>query len=282
MSISPRDAATVMLVRDAVNPSGGPAVEVCMLRRNLESEFVAGVYVFPGGSVDPEDRDPAAEAVCRGRTDAEASALLGLPAGGLAFWVAALRECFEESGVLLAVTSGSGPAEEQPLDTRSPSVAARFAAHRDALNQGRTGILDVCRAENLRLATDGVFYVSHWITPDLAPRRYDTRFFVAVAPEGQTARHDDGETIATKWIRPADALDQESSGAIQLLPPTVANLRAIAGFTSTAEVMAWAAAITDIPTIFPIVKIEDDRVVILRPGDAGYDEALAARNEALG
>ncbi len=97
----PRDAATVMLIRD-VRDDDGTAIEVCMLRRNLTSEFVAGVYVFPGGSVDPDDRGPAVEELCRGRTDAEASAILGIGSGGLAFWVAALRECFEEAGVLLA------------------------------------------------------------------------------------------------------------------------------------------------------------------------------------
>lgn len=282
MTVSPRDAATVMLVRDAVDATGGPAVEVCMLRRNLESEFVAGVYVFPGGSVDPEDRDPAVQELCRGRTDAEASAILGVESGGLAFWVAALRECFEEAGVLLAETPGSDPDAAVPLDTRSPAMAARFAAHRDAVNEGRTGLLEVCRAEGLRLVTDNVFYVSHWITPDLAPRRYDTRFFVAVAPEGQTARHDDSETIATIWVRPADALDREAAGEIQLLPPTIANLRSIIGFTSTAEIMSWAAGITHVITVLPIVLIEDGQVVILRPGDQGYEQALAARREATG
>ena len=97
-----RDAATVMLVRDAVDPDGSPAIEVCMLRRNLASEFVAGAYVFPGGSVDPEDHGPEVEALCEGRNDAGASAVLGVASGGLAYWVAALRECFEESGVMLA------------------------------------------------------------------------------------------------------------------------------------------------------------------------------------
>ena len=105
-----------------------------MLRRNLASEFVAGVYVFPGGSVDPEDRGPAAEALCRGRTDAEASALLGIESGGLAFWVAALRECFEEAGVLLAHRRDEPPERSTLLDTSDPEVASRFAVYRDAVN----------------------------------------------------------------------------------------------------------------------------------------------------
>ena len=95
MSVPIQPAATVMLVRDARDEAGGPTVEVCMLRRNLASEFVAGAYVFPGGSVDPADHGPAVEAWCEGRSDAEASAVLGVESGGLAYWVAALRECFE-------------------------------------------------------------------------------------------------------------------------------------------------------------------------------------------
>jgi 8-oxo-dGTP pyrophosphatase MutT (NUDIX family) len=273
MSATLRDAATVMLVRDAHDLNGRPSVEVCMLRRNLASEFVAGAYVFPGGSVDPADRGPAAEELCRGRTDAEASDILGVDAGGLAFWVAAARECFEEAGVLLAEPVAGGDL----LDTSDPAMARRFAAHRDAVNQQRTGLLDVCREEGLQLVADAVHYVSHWITPELAPRRYDTRFFITAAPSGQIARHDDSETIATIWVRPSDALAREAAGNIELLPPTVANLQSIEAFRSTGEVMAWASRVTEVPTVLPIVLIEDGRLLILRPGDEGYAEALAAR-----
>jgi 8-oxo-dGTP pyrophosphatase MutT (NUDIX family) len=279
MSVPIRDAATVMLVRDVEGPDG-PDIEVCMLRRNLASEFVAGAYVFPGGSVDPEDRGPEAEALCRGMTDAEASAILGIESGGLGFWVAALRECFEEAGVMLAqrredYLAGTGAL----LDTSEPEVASRFAAHRDAVNEQRTSLLDVCRQEDLVLAADTVHYVSHWITPELAPRRYDTRFFITVAPPGQVARHDDGETIATIWVRPADALARSLAGEIEMLPPTISNLRSLRSFRSTDEVMEWAAQVTDVVTVLPIVVFEDGNVLILRPGDEGYEEALANRSD---
>src|SRR5277367_2656854 len=125
MSVTLRDAATVMLIRDADDGEGGTAIEVCMLRRNLASEFVAGAYVFPGGSVDPEDRGPRAAALCQGRSDAEASAVLGVDSGGLAFWVAALRECFEEAGVLVARRAGEESDRGDLLDTTDPSVAGR-------------------------------------------------------------------------------------------------------------------------------------------------------------
>ncbi len=276
MTVTLRDAATVMLVRDAVDGTGRPAVEVCMLKRNLASEFVAGAYVFPGGSLDPEDRVDAAGELCRGLDDAAASALLGVDSGGLAFWVAALRECFEESGVLLAQPRDAADGTAV-LDTTDPAVRARFEAHRREINEGRKGLLAVCREEGLVLAADTVHYVSHWITPELAPRRYDTRFFVTTAPPGQVAHHDDGETIATIWVRPNDALDRFEAGEIELLPPTVDCLQKLGVHASTEEVMAWARAVSDIPTILPIVLFEDGRLLVLRPGDDGYEQALEAR-----
>ena len=159
MAVPLRDAATVMLIRDAVDGDGRPTVEVCMLRRNLASEFVAGAYVFPGGSVDPEDRGDAADELCRGLSDADASGLLGVESGGLAFWVAALRECFEEAGVLLALPRDAADGTDV-LDTSDPEVRERFEAHRLAINEGRTGLLDVCRTEGLVLAADTVHYLS--------------------------------------------------------------------------------------------------------------------------
>jgi 8-oxo-dGTP pyrophosphatase MutT (NUDIX family) len=276
MSVPVRDAATVILVRDAPDERGEPGIEVCMLRRTLAAEFSAGAYVFPGGSVDDGDRGPAAAALCTGRTDEEASEILGLPSGGLAFWVATLRECFEEAGVMLAGTPDrAGPGGVSPLNTNDPGVAERLAAHRRALNEGRTGMVEVCERENLVLAADSVHYVSHWITPQLAPRRYDTRFFVTVSPPDQVAEHDAGETIATVWVRPRDALAASAVGEVDLLPPTMANLRTIEPFRSTDDVMAWARQVTHVPTVLPVVLIEDGHVLILRPGDAGYEEAIA-------
>jgi 8-oxo-dGTP pyrophosphatase MutT (NUDIX family) len=276
MAVPLRDAATVMLVRDGLDPDGRPAVEVCMLRRNLASEFVAGAYVFPGGSVDPADRGAAADELCRGLSDDEASGILGVDSGGLAFWVAALRECFEEAGVLLAQPRDAGRGTDL-LDTTDPGERARFEAHRLAINEGRTGLLDVCRTEGLVLAADTVHYVSHWVTPELAPKRYDTRFFVTAAPTGQIARHDDGETIASIWVRPRDALDRFEAGEIELLPPTIDNLEKLAVHASTAQVMAWAREVTDVPTVLPIVLIEDGHLLVLRPGDDGYEQALEDR-----
>lgn len=271
-----------MLVRDALDEDGAPAIEVCMLRRNLASEFVAGAYVFPGGSVDPGDATPPAFALCDGRDDAEASEILGVASGGLAFWVAALRECFEEAGVLVARRRRPGGGAPSPLLLEmDEATTQRLAGYRDELNAGRMGIVDVCREEDLVLAADTVHYVSHWITPEVAPRRYDTRFFVTTAPPGQDARHDEAETIASLWVRPDVALARYRAGEIEMLPPTVANFRALSGFHTAEEVMAWARTVTEVPTVLPIVEFEGDEVLIFRPGDDGYEEAAARRVEGV-
>jgi 8-oxo-dGTP pyrophosphatase MutT (NUDIX family) len=259
-----------MLVRDAPRPDGS-ALEVLMVRRNLRSDFVGGAYVFPGGAVDPLDGGADAEALCYGRTDAEASALLGQPSGGLAYWVAVVRETFEEAGLLLAERPGgpgllAGDAEEK----------ARFAAERLAVNDGSRRFLDLCRDEGVRLAVGDIHYFAHWITPRGAPRRYDTRFFVAAAPPGQVAAHDAGETIAEVWITPEEALARHRSGEIEIIFPTIRNLQAISRFVTSSELLAAAArASSSVPVIEPRVVADGNGMRIVLPGDPGYEDAFA-------
>ena len=283
-----RDAATVMLVRDA--PGGGPSVgrgadhdhdhdhgasvlEVFMLRRNLQSDFVGGAYVFPGGGVDDHDRHTNLEPVCEGRTDLDASAQLDLESGGLAFWVAAIRESFEEAGVLLAY----GP-DGTMMRLDDPVTVARFAEHRRAVDSGERRLVEICGDEQLRLAVGTMHYFAHWITPVGAPRRYDTRFFVARAPELQVPLHDDREVIANLWVRPSDALARHRAGEFEMIFPTVRTLMAIERFDSADELLAAAAAVGEVPTILPrIVADEADEggVRIVLPGDPGYDDLVS-------
>ena len=279
-SVPARPAATIMLVRD-VGSAADAALEVCMLRRHLNSDFVGGAYVFPGGKVDDEDRSAAASASCAGRDDAEASALLDVPAGGLAYWVAALRECFEEAGVLLAYEAASGP-RRVPVDLASPEARRRLAALRIALNAGEIPFLDLLQGEELRLAADRVHYFSHWITPEGAPKRYDTRFFVAALPPGQVPVHDEHETVDTVWVRPAEALARAESGEFDIIFPTMKNLQAIARFATSAELLAAAAAIERVPTVLPRVVSDHRGLRILLPGDPGYDEAVGSVDPAAG
>ncbi|MDQ1445896.1 MAG: hypothetical protein QOI20_2360 [Acidimicrobiaceae bacterium] len=270
-----RDAATVMLVRDRPAEQGG-GIEVFMLKRNLNSDFVGGAYVFPGGAVDEADRHADLEAVCQGRSDDQASVLLGVDRGGLAYWVAAIRECFEEAGVLLANTvdeAGDGR-DGGVISFKDPDVAKRFNAHRKQVDSGEVRLLEVCEQEGLRLAVDQIHYFSHWITPVGPSRRYDTRFFVTAAPPEQVPLHDDRETIANTWIGPQEALDRHAQGEFEIIFPTIKNLEAIARFDRSAELLAAAAAIEEVPTILPRIQADGEGVRILLPGDPGYDEAV--------
>jgi 8-oxo-dGTP pyrophosphatase MutT (NUDIX family) len=259
-----RDAATVILVRD-----GAEGLEVFMVRRNLNSDFVGGAYVFPGGAVDDHDRHEDLDPVCCGRSDAEASQQLGVDGGGLAFWVAAIRECFEEAGVLLAY-NGNGSLVRLEHD----EVESRFLGHRHAVDRNEIRLVDVCTAEQLQLAVDRIYYFSHWVTPEGAPRRYDTRFFVARAPEAQVPLHDDREVIANLWIRPAVALDRHRAGEFEMIFPTVRSLIALERFATADELLAAAAAIEHVPTIVPRIIEDAGGYRILLPGDAGYDKVV--------
>ena len=223
-----RDGATVMLVRDGQHEDR--PLEVFMLRRHPSTAF-GSVHVFPGGVVDASDHDPVLDPRCPGLADADASEQLGIPTGGRAFWVAAIREAFEEAGVLLAGPATGGYVRFDG----SPSVEARFDAHRRALNAGERSFLEVLEAEDLVLALGDVRYVAHWITPEGEPKRFDTRFFLARAPEGQAYAHDDGEIIGSEWVRPHDALERHHAGDFPMIGPTIVSLQDLGRYATSEE-----------------------------------------------
>ena len=259
-----RPAATVMLLRD--HPLNG--VEVFMLQRTLNAAFAKGMYVFPGGRVDANDAESTLEAHCDGLTDEEASALLAIPHGGLSYWVAVIRECFEEAGVLLA-----RPADGQEMIRfEDEDVVDRFSKARHQVHEGNTSMMQLCDTERLRLITDNIHYVSHWITPLGEARRFDTRFFVARAPEGQEPVHDDSETIASLWVSPADALQRQESGDLAMMPPTIRNLEFLLPYATTDDALVAAKKIGTPTAIIPQLKVDaEGRVVgISLPGDVDY------------
>lgn len=264
-----RPAATVMLIRDGAR--GG--VEVCMLRRNLKSDFVGGAYVFPGGGVDPADGDPDVAGLCMGRTDLDASRELDLPRNGLAFWVAAVRETLEEAGLMMAVHPDGAP-----LDFSDPALVARFALHRRAVDHGERRLVEVCAEEDLRLQLGSMHYVDRWITPPGSPRRYDTRFFLAAAPEGQRPVQDDREVISAQWISPTEALERHEAAQFAMLPPTVANLRRLVEHSSAAAALQSAVRRGPVDTVAPRILSDADGIRIVMPGDPAYDEAYAGDN----
>jgi 8-oxo-dGTP pyrophosphatase MutT (NUDIX family) len=248
--IAPRDAATVMLLRDA------PDLEVFMLRRNFDSVWIAGATVFPGGAVDPEDRDRAWPARCVGWDDARASRAVQRAEGGLGFFVAAVRETFEEAGVLLARDAGGSPVN---------ASVAHLSAARAGLNAGTADFATFVVEHELVLATDELHVFSHWVTPPGGPRRYDTWFFVAAAPEGEYT-HDDTELIASEWVRPAAAVAAADLGEIDLILPTRRNLEALARFATTADVLDAARADPGTRSRFVRESGEGRRIAL--PGDA--------------
>lgn len=254
-------AATVTLVRDA--PRG---LEVLLLQRSLHSGFMPGVHVFPGGALEQADSAPGIGARCAGLDDAQASRVLGIERGGLAYWVAAVREAFEEAGILLACD-----ARGELISFAQEPLARRFHEYRKCIEAGDLTLEAVLVAENLRLATDRLVYFAHWITPVGLPRRYDTRFFAALAPERQEAIHDESETIAHSWVRPAEALARHRDGEYRLRAPTLATLERFAAFDSSAALLAALRAQHDIPAILP--RIARDGKSLL-PGEPGYEEAV--------
>lgn len=259
--LSPRPAATVITLRDGTN-----GYEILMLRRNLNSDFVGGAYVFPGGRVDEADAGPAAQRRTFGLTDADASRRLSLESGGLAYYVACLRELFEEAGLLIACDE-----DGEPVQPRDESIG-RFAQSRREVNAGTLDFVSMMERERLLLDLRGLEYIAHWVTPVGPPRRFDTRFFVALAPSNQVATHDAGETVADQWIRPVDALDAHARGELEIIFPTIRNLEAIAHFGSSLEVLEYARSLIDIVRVEPRVVMRDGQVQILRPGDDGYDD----------
>ncbi len=229
--IMPRPAATLILLRDG---DSGP--EIFMLKRSPSAAFVANAYVFPGGGLDAADHK-ALDRV-RGLTEGEANRRLGVESGGLAYWVAAVRECFEEAGILIAVEeSGS------PLD---PARADALAAHRNAVNAGTLAFGELLERERLTIPAQSIAYFSHWITAPGRPRRFTARFFVARAPRGQHGSHDDGETVASEWVRPQVALERCEKGEIELVHPTRMSLTELAPFGRADEAFEFASSRIDI------------------------------------
>ena len=229
----PRPSATVMVIRD-----GPRGLETFMLRRRLEMAFVPGAHVFPGGAVDVEDGFDDVAECCEGLTDEAASRMLGVDGGGLAYWVAAVREAFEEVGVLFA-QDRTGAMVSLDHDDH----AARFRAHRRGIDQGSVRLAQVCRAEGLGVAVDAIRYFGRWVTPEGAPKRFDTRFFVAPVPASQTLEHEPVESLSGQWVRPADALGRHAEGHWDLILPTQRSLELIGRFDRVADLIAAVDAV---------------------------------------
>ncbi|HEY0855941.1 MAG TPA: MBL fold metallo-hydrolase [Albitalea sp.] len=251
----PRPAATLVVVRD-----GAAGLEVLLLLRAERGDHNSGAWVFPGGLVDAADG--CSHPHCVGLDDAAASARLQLTHGGLDFHLAALRECFEECGLLFADDAAGAPV--------SPAAAMALQAWRGRLHRGEASLAEFAQASSLRWAVDRLAYLSHWLTPLARAKRFDTRFFIAEAPAGQTAQHDGTEMTAHCWCRPNEALARGE--AMKLMGPTRATLQTLADFETAHAALAWARAAREVPRIFPRIGIGAGGARPVLPGEFAWAE----------
>jgi 8-oxo-dGTP pyrophosphatase MutT (NUDIX family) len=257
--VTPRDAASVILARDA--PAG---LEVLLLQRHPDSRFSPGAFAFPGGRVEAVDAAPGVEARCRGLDRAEAARRLPdvRPAArALGFWVAALREAFEEAGILHAYGPDGHPADSVVLEE---ARARRARCREDSSGFGRF-LADL----DLVLATDRVAYWAHWITPEERPIRYDTRFFVAGAGLDQSPEPDGLETVGGHWIEPGDALARHRVRELVLPLPTQRILATLSEHGDVGTLLA-AARGREIRPVRPRVISDGGGERILLPEDPGW------------
>lgn len=255
MPVEPREASSLLVARDG---DGGP--ELYMVRRHPRSPFMANALVFVGGRVDAADRSDAILARCRGLEGQAATERLGCeaPASALGHYVAALRECFEEAGLLVA--------EGELPDART------LGEMRDRLNDDRLGFSELLAGANLTLPLDRLRYLDHWITPEFEHRRYDTRFFVCTAPEGQEASFDPRETTHGAWMTVDRILDGNGRGELHLAPPTLVILEGLWGCNTLDELLSRAP---DRPLPFTMPRpliARTKHPTLLLPGDHRYDD----------
>lgn len=257
---TPRPAATIVLLRDRASEDG---MEVLLMRRSRRAGFVPGAYVFPGGRVDGSDATPEAMDLLADLTPEAAAHRLGLgdeadpPA--IAYYLAALREAFEETGILVGERpDGSAP----PTAVDDPAVDAV----REDLMQDHIGLAEALTALDCRVDGDRVEYIAHWITPTPEPRRYDTRFFAAKVPPGTEAMVDPREMTEALWISPSQALDRCDTGDLPMVFPTIKTLEQLARYDSADAALGGIGG-QEVRTILPTLvvtptgvglQIEDD------------------------
>jgi len=261
-----RPAATLVLTRNTPN-----GLEVLLLQRTWEAVFMPGFFVFPGGSVDEQDIRGRTHAT--GRGDSDISQTMSLDEGGADYMLAAVRECFEEAGILVA------------KDQNHQEIAPEHPVHSDrmALFKGEITLSELCQRHELTLPLDCLAYLGHWITPPGPPRRFDTRFFVAVAPANQLASHDGIETIDHVWLSPAQALEDHRCGRRLLGLPTIRTLRILSDFDTTEAVMRYAHANPPEPyPSRPWPAMKKGKPVMLEPGAPAYDESAKLDPEGAG
>ena len=255
--VKPRDASTILLLRDN---AAAKEIEVFMMVRHYEIDFNSGALVFPGGSVDKNDR----EIIARPELYAGGE---GLDEASLSFRIAAIRETFEESGILLARPKGS----RSLVDARRAREIE--TAHRAELNEGKVTFLKVLTDNGMLLALDELVPYAHWITPEGMPKRFDTWFFLAAAPPDQLGAHDGKESTDSIWVSPREALAGGESGRFKLPFPTTRNLIKL-GKQGNVKAALDDSRGQSIVTVMPVMTRLNGGRQLRIPKEAGYDGEL--------
>jgi 8-oxo-dGTP pyrophosphatase MutT (NUDIX family) len=256
-AVAPRPASTILLLRDSAGPDGKGEIEVFMMVRHYEIDFNSGALVFPGGAVDPGDKDIIASPELY--TGGE-----GLDAAALSFRIASVRETFEESGILLAKPRGSGAL----IDAKRAGEIE--AAHRAALSESKTTFLKILTDNGMLLTLDELVPYAHWITPEGMPKRFDTWFFLAAAPPDQVGAHDGKESTDSIWVSPREALAGGESGRFKLPFPTTRNLIKLGQHRSVKAALDDARG-KAVVTVMPVMTRLNGGRQLRIPAEAGYD-----------
>ena len=249
-----RAAATVLLISDA------PELKVLMMRRHANTVFAGGMWVFPGGAVDPEDaHTPTAGFI---ETAYPGPILDNSVESHRAYYVAAIRECFEEAGILMTCPN--------PRITSSQVLAPdRQQIARDQLNEGRLTFGDFLNGAGLVADADQIKPVARWITPLGSPKRFDARFFLAPCPPDQISSHDAGELVDSAWMQPSDILARFEAGELSIMTPTLRMIQNLIPFENSTAVTSAIGRLTE----YDQVKVDPESRALLMPDEPGYDAA---------
>ncbi|MBT5204984.1 MAG: NUDIX domain-containing protein [Gammaproteobacteria bacterium] len=232
-----RSAATVILVRD-----GHPQYEILMLKRTTNTAFAGGMYVFPGGRVDESDYHFTYEHQISQLSRDQLHQKKALGEDWLACWVAAIRETFEESGLLLACTDSG-----EQINTQDGKVIE----YRRQLRNNEIDLTTICAKEGWILTVDQIHFFNRWVTPPGRPRRFDTRFFIGSAPDGQLELHDGEETTESIWISPTTALAENKKGKLAMMAVTIKQLEDLSSHEAAASLIARVESSRDFPHYLP-------------------------------
>lgn len=261
MAVKPKDAATVIFLRKSPDSDKG-CFEVLMVLRHPHSKFVPSSYVFPGGCLDYEDYSPDMDDFCTGVDLEKAQIVLpdmSSPEKALGAWVAAIRETFEEVGLLLAYRS-----DKTLVSFDSEDVINKYSLYRQRLQTGEISLENILRNEKLTLAADRLYYFSHWITPELLPLRYDVRFFITEKPSNQEAIHDGIELMRHIWITPQEILDDYNCQKFNMVVPTLVTIEELSRYKTIQEVISSTEK-KKINAILTVMIDEDGWIVEYTP-----------------